>query len=216
MSVRLSVRCAFASAIALASCGASVSYGGVVNKFDSAAEIGDWRFDYGGATQTKSFSTDDAAGSATSGSMQLDMTFGGANQQYAFTNDEFGTGTDLSNQRLDFDAKIVAGSAPDAFANNGYFQFFIRNTDNYNSVQEVGDNVKAADGWRHFTVNPVIGPANLARALTVQLYGGGAQNINGTVTLRLDNVVFSATPEPTTFAAALGGGIALLRRRRRH
>ena len=191
----------------------------VVNRFDAAAETGDWRFDYGGVGQVKSFSTDNAGGGGPgSGSMEVALTFPATNGDHkgAYTNDEFFPGRNLAGYALDFDVKVAPGSAPDAFGNNGFFQFAFRNTDNYNFVNEFGDNVRVADGWRHVHVQPLVAPFDAVRALTIQLYGGPDQNINGTVTLRLDNVVLTQVPEPGMLgAASLAGACALLRRRGR-
>ena len=189
----------------------------VVNRFDTAAEINDWRFDYGGVGQLKSFSTDNAGGGGPgSGSMEVALTFPAPNGDHkgAYTNDEFFPGRNLAGYVLDFDVKVATGSAPDAFGNNGFFQFAFRNTDNYNFVNEFGDNVRVADGWRHVHVEPLLAPFDAVRALTIQLYGGPDQNINGTVTLRLDNVVLTQVPEPGLLGAASLAGTMMLRRRR--
>ncbi len=190
----------------------------VVNRFDAAAEIDDWRFDFGGVAQTKSFSTDNASGGgALSGSMEVAMTFPASNgdSKGAYTNDEFFPGQNLTGYALDFDVKVVEGSAPDAFGNNGFFSFALRNTDNYNFNQQFGDNVRVADGWRHVHVEPLTGAHDAVRALTFQLYGGPDQNINGTVTLRIDNVVLTPIPEPASLCAlSLAGALVALRRRR--
>jgi hypothetical protein len=191
----------------------------VVNRFDTAAEINDWRFDFGGVGQVKSFSTDNASGGGPgSGSMEVALTFPAPNGDHkgAYTNDEFFPGQNLADHVLDFDVKVVPGSAPDAFGNNGFFSFALRNTDNYNYNQVFGDNVRVDAGWRHVQVAPLTGAIDAVRALTFQLYGGPDQNINGTVTLRIDNVVISPIPEPATLGAALAlGATALLRRQRR-
>ena len=189
----------------------------VVNRFDTATEINDWRFDFGGVAQTKSFSTDNAGGGVPlSGSLEVALTFPAANNDSkgAYTNDEFFPGRDLTGYMLDFDVKVVEGSAPDAFGNNGFFNFALRNTDNYNFINQFGDNVRVSDGWRHVTV-PLTGAHNAVRALTFQLYGGPDQNINGTVTLRMDNIVLAPVPEPASIGAtALLGALAVRRRRR--
>jgi hypothetical protein len=170
----------------------------VINLFDSASEVSQWRYAFGGANHVESFSTDDAGGSATSGSMDMQLTFdgGGTNQGFAYTRDAFFPATDLSGYAsLDFDVKVVGGSALDAFGNNGYFDMWVNNTDAYTFVHQFGDNVKTADGWRHVSV-PLTAPVDQARGLTFQLYGGGAQNINGTVDLRLDNVALRSAAVP--------------------
>jgi hypothetical protein len=196
-----------ASAAALCAAAAfvqSVKADNIINTFDSAAEATQWHFAYGGANHTEGFSTDDAGGNPTSGSLDLGLTFdgtGGANQSFAYSKDAFFPATDLSGYlSLDFDVKVTPGSAPDAFGNNGYFQMWINNTDAYTYIEQFGDNVKTADGWRHISV-PLTAPVDQARAFTFQLFGGNAQNIVGTVGLRLDNVVLRSTTPPGTSRA---------------
>ena len=217
MTRAVSTACAFAIVTLVVGATALAQPTIVVNRFDTAAETNDWRFDFGGVAQTKSFSTDNAGGGgALSGSMEVAMTFPATNNDHkgAYTNDEFFPGQNLANYMLDFDVKVVEGSAPDAFGNNGFFQFATRNTDNYNFINQFGDNVRVADGWRHVSV-PLTAPVNAVRALTFQLYGGPDQNINGTVTLRIDNVVLTPIPEPASLGAlALVGAVVAARRRR--
>lgn len=217
MTQALSTSCAAFAITLIAAVPALAQPTLVVNRFDTATEINDWRFDFGGVTQTKTFSTDNAGGGGpASGSMEVALTFPAPNgdSKGAYTNDEFFPGRDLTGYMLDFDVKVVEGSAPDAFGNNGFFQFATRNTDNYNFVNQFGDNVRVADGWRHVSV-PLTAPVNAVRALTFQLYGGPDQNINGTVTLRIDNVVLTPIPEPASLGAlALVGAVVAARRRR--
>jgi len=91
-----------------------------------------------------------------------------------------------------------------------------RNTDNYNYVQQFGDNVRSADGWRHISASPLVPPDDAIRAITWQLYGGPSQNINGTLTMWIDNVEFTTVPEPSTFALAGLVGFALITLRLLH
>jgi len=102
------------------------------------------------------------------------------------------------------DVKVDPSSAPDAFGNNGFFSLVVRNTGNYDYNQQFGDNIKAADGWRHISVSPLTGGFNDIRGVTWQLYGGPSQNISGPVTLWIDNVAF--TPEPASIALLWGRG----------
>lgn len=177
----------------------------LVNNFNSASEVAQWRFDFGNVAHAESWdSATDANGNAASGSWKVTLTFNsalGGNNKGAYTTDRWFPGLDGSTlANLQFDLKIDPASAPDAFGNNGFFSMAIRNTDNYDFVQEFGGNVKSADGWRHIVVSPLTGPYDHIRALTWQLYGGPSQNIDGPVTLWFDNIQFAEVPEPAGLA----------------
>jgi hypothetical protein len=89
-------------------------------------------------------------------------------------------------QSLDFDVKVVEGSAPDSQGDNGYFTIAFRNaTGDWD--EQFGDAVRVADKWRHEST-PIGSDAKEVKAVTFQLWGGPEQNISGPVTLRLDNI----------------------------
>jgi hypothetical protein len=191
----------------------------VVNRFNTTNEVSQWRFDFGGAAHTSSWdATSDANGNPGSGSWKVTLTLNtnlAADNKGAYTKDGWFPGLDGSTlSSLQFDVKVDPASALDAFGNNGSFSIALRNTDNYNYIQQFSGNLKSADGWRHIVVNPLIGPYDHIRALTWQLYGGPSQNINGPVTLWLDNILFTEIPEPSAFAF-LGVVAALLMVRQR-
>ena len=196
------IHCAVASAVAL-TCAAVAKADVVVNSFDSASEVPQWRFDYGNPdSHTESFSTDDAEGSPTSGSLDIQFNINTTTQaEYsAYTRDAFFPGFDATPfVSLDMDVKVVPGSAVDQYGIAGYFQLWIRNTDNYTNVQQFGDNVTPG-AWRHISVplgtqNP--SDINAVRAFTFQLYsngtGGGYTGVNGPVDLRIDNLKLVAS-----------------------
>ena len=193
----------------------------IINNFDTASEVNQWRFDFGGVAHAESFDpTMDSNGNPSSGSMQVTLNFNsgtlGSNNKGAYTRDAFFPGVDGSQfSSLQFDLKIDSGSVTDAFGNNGFFSLALRNTDNYNYVQQFGDNVRSADGWRHIVVSPLVAPDDAIRAITWQLYGGPSQNITGHVTLWFDNVHFSVVPEPSTLTLTGLGALGLLAIQRR-
>jgi hypothetical protein len=186
----------------------------VINAFDTASEVGQWRFDFGGATHTAVFDpSQDGGGNPASGSMQITLGFNtalGGENKAAYTRDLFPglNGTTFSGMSMD--VRVDPGSAVDAFGNNGYFQLVIRNTGNYDYNTQFGDNARSADGWRHISVAPLNGAVNDIRGITWQLYGGPAQNLPGPVTLWIDNVAFTQVPEPGTTALASLGILAAL------
>src|SRR4051812_6265994 len=64
----------------------------IINLFDNASEVPQWAFNFGGANHVESFSTDDAGGSPTSGSLNLQLTFegsGSGNQNFAYQRNAF-------------------------------------------------------------------------------------------------------------------------------
>jgi len=166
----------------------------VVNQFNDASEVGQWRFDFGGVAQSAAFDpTMDANGNANSGSMKITFGFNSTladNNKGAYTHD-FATPINGANYTgLQMDVRIDPSSAMDAFGNNGFFTLALRNGSGYDWSPQFNDNVTSADGWRHISVSPLSDPANDIRALTLQLYGGPQQNIDGNVTLWIDNLSF--------------------------
>ena len=190
-----------------------------LNKFDAASEVNQWRFDFGSVSHSAVFDpTVDANNNPNSGSMKITLGFNpslGANNKGAYTRDIFPglDGTTFSG--LQMDVKVDPNSALDAFGNNGFFGLAIRNTGNYDYNSQFGDNLHIADGWRHISVSPLTGAVNDIRGLTAQLYGGPSQNINGSITFWIDNVVFTQVPEPASLALLGGGAIGYLLHRRR-
>ncbi|MBI3852664.1 MAG: PEP-CTERM sorting domain-containing protein [Verrucomicrobia bacterium] len=188
----------------------------IINQFDNSSEISQWRFDFGGVTHSESFdATVDGNSNPASGSMKVVLGFSSAlsgNNKAAYTRDAFFPGVNGANfATLQFDVKVDPSSALDAFGNNGFFAIALRNTDSYNYVDQANtdQNLSSANGWVHINA-PLTAPYDAIRALTWQLYGGPSQNIDGTVTLWFDNVIFTPVPEPSTLALAALGGLALL------
>ncbi len=157
--------------------------------FNDEASIGSLRFDFGGCAHTEKFSTDDAKGKSDSGSVQVALTFpapdGESKGAYSIN---FPEPLDSSQySAVEFDVKVVEGSALDSQGDNGYLTLALRSAANNDWNEAWSDSVRMADGWRH--ERAILGdPVKDARALTFQLWGGPDQNINGVVTLRFDNI----------------------------
>lgn len=216
------MRCAARSfvrlAVAALLCSPAFAADMLINDFDDPGEL--WRFDFGSPI-IPSITQDPTEGSPDNalGAMRLDMFFStsqGGNNRFAFTNDAFFPATDLSGfDAWEFDLKIVDGSVQDAFGNYSFFQIVSRETDNYDFNTIEGLNLTGPTGvWQSFSV-----PADsmtATRALTLQFYGGPAQDIDGNISVFIDNVRLTMViPEPTSAMLALAAPVALVARRRR-
>lgn len=155
--------------------------------FDKPDTIQDWQFEFGGVEHTEAFSKDDAGGKKDSGSMEVVMKFPASDGEhkgaYTFTLPEPIDATKLD--KLELDIKVVDGSAPDSQGDNGYFSVAFRN-DAGDWDEKFQDSVRVSDGWRHVS-EQIDSDTKSLKSVTFQLWGGPDQNINGQVTLRLDN-----------------------------
>ena len=188
----------------------------VINSFDnsdSAAEVGQWSFAYGNGSFTSSdatisFSSDDANGSSTSGSLDVLLNFmqTPADQAAALVRGDLGglNATSSGILMMDFDIKAVTGSATDQFGQSGFFNMFHANGPSFQFVSDFGDNLHPGSGWVHVDV-PVATPNDAMNALFAQVYDNGTNNgfpgPNGLVEYRLDNVKFTTTSPPGTLRA---------------
>ncbi|QDT68867.1 hypothetical protein MalM25_17920 [Planctomycetes bacterium MalM25] len=190
----------------------------LVNDFGDGVQS--WRFDFGSPI-TPGLSRDATEGSPgnAQGALRMDMTYvasQGGNNNFAFTGDVFFPETDLSGyDNVEFDLKIADGAALDAFGNHGFFQFVSRETGGYSFNSVLGQNLAPNTGvWIPFSVPTDTMTAT--RAFTIQLYGGPSQNIDGPITLFLDNVrLTNNIPEPTGLVVAGLLGLTALASRRR-
>ena len=176
----------------------------VVGKFNDASDVSKWRFDFGSATGTATFDpTQDANSDPNSGSMQISLQFqssAGSDNKGAFTSDLFPSpgfnGNSLVGMQMDI--MVDLNSAKDMFGGNGYFAIALRNGSNYDwepqTPQGFDGNLKVQNAWQHLTVLGLTGTVDAIRALTLQLYGGPSQNIDGTVNFWIDNVVLNQLP----------------------
>lgn len=202
--------------VLVAACGVSQA-DMLVNDFGDGVQS--WRFDFGSPI-TPNLSQDPTQGSPgnAQGALRMDMTFvesqGGSNS-FAFTGDVFFPATDLSGfDSVEFDLMIAPGAALDDFGNHGFFQFVSRETDGYSFNSVLGENLPPVTGqWQSYSV-----PADsmtATRAFTVQLYGGPSQNLDGPITLFLDNIRLTQIPEPASLTLiGLMSAAALVGRRR--
>jgi hypothetical protein len=186
----------------------------VINTFDSSAETANYGIAYGNANTFSdvpalSFSTDDANGSPSSGSLQFVEEYGqGAAQgayAYYFATPLTGIGQ-ITN--LEFDLKVDPASALDTFGNAAYFQLAF-DAQGYVYTQLFAGNVTtnfANNGWQHFSVYngglPLtqLGAASSLLAVILDPYDGNYTNVPGSnhTIMYIDNIKFltSAAPPP--------------------
>ena len=172
-----------------------------INLFNTASEVSIWHFDYGSANiaNTLVFSTNDAKGSAASGSMKITVGYGVSFQQAAFTANLPSPTNGSVFTGLEFDVKVDPASALDKFGNALYFQFVIRNGSGFSYTKQFEGNVTTVstnNGWRHVIFSPLLGTFDDIRAITLDLYDNNYTNA-GTAVIYVDNLKF-IKPTSTT------------------
>jgi hypothetical protein len=172
----------------------------VINQFNGADEVAAWHFDYGSANVVASaaFSPQDAKNSAGSGSMAIQVTYGPAFQQAAFTASLPAPVNATTFSSLEFDVKVDDASGQDKFGNALYFQLALRNGSGFSYNKVFQDNVAVVStngGWRHVVVSPLTGGVDDVRAITLDLYDGNYAS-DGTAKIFVDNLKFTQ-PTPT-------------------
>ena len=190
----------------------------LLDDFSTPGDTGGWAFDFGSLVipNVSQNPTEGSPGNAL-GALQLDMFFNtgqGGNNRFAFTDGSlFFPGRDLTGfDSVDFDLKIADGAALDAFGNHGFFEFVSREGDGFGFNSVLGQNLAPTTGvWIPFSV-----PTDTmteTRAFTIQLYGGPSQDIDGQITLFIDNIRL-VVPEPSSaLLACMLFGTAAFRRR---
>lgn len=184
----------------------------VINRFDTAAEVNQWRFDFGSVTSNMVFDpSTDADNNPNSGSMEVTFTFDSTladNNKGAITRDIApDPGLNGANYTgLSMDIMVDPNSATDAFGNNGYGTVALRNGSSYDWQPQFNDNLSSRNGWLHIA-GPLQGTVNAIRAMTIQLYGGPMQNITGSVNFWVDNVVLTQAAQMIPGDANLDGKV---------
>jgi hypothetical protein len=191
--------------------------------YDGSSE--NWRFDYGGSSDTPkanhsvswSGAEDNTPATEPNGGSVnltwLDSEPSGGSSAAAFTTDLFAyPGNNVTN--ISFDLLVAASSPVDTYGGYGYFQLFTRNENYSEAGTSVAEELNATPGvWQHFNVS-FSTPAQV-RALTWQDFNDATRDMNGTQSWFIDNLSITyQVPEPASLGL-LGAGIpALLMRRR--
>jgi len=169
----------------------------VLNRFDTDAEVSNWRFDFGNVAHSAVYdATMDADGNATSGSMKVTLTFDstlGGNNKGAYTRNINPALDGALLQRLQMDVYVDPASVRDAYGNFGYFSLVVRNGSGFTYNTQTSGNLTPAGQWIHLDTG-LSGAVDSIQGVTWQLYGVPGQNITGDITLWIDNLVFTQKP----------------------
>ncbi len=186
------------AALAAAVLAFSANAQGYTNTFGTT--YSPFRYDFGNAlTPTVAWSTNDANGSATSGSAELSWTWNWASQGAggaAFTGDFLYPEQNLAGATVSFDIYVDPSSTAGLAGDYGYFQVNTRyNNSTYTygptylgkSLVGLSGLVSAVGKWGH--ANFVLGAeASTLRALTFQDYNDSSRQITGNELIYIDNV----------------------------
>ncbi len=181
-----------------------------ISQFNTASDVDAWYFDFGSVTHTNWFDpTMDGNTNPASGSMGVTLGF---NTVYAGDNKgaySIALSTPIANNdvlnldTIHLDLKIDPASAMDAFGNNGYFALVLRTGLTWFWAPQFADNVGAnyhvdPNGWRHIDQAITLTSTDAVHHISWQLYGGPSQNINGDVTLWIDNLYLTTLTTTTS------------------
>lgn len=174
-----------------------------INKFDNSAEASQWRFDFGKATHSAVFDpTVDADGNRSSGSLKITLGFDpalGSENKGAFTRDIVPSIDGSTITSLKMDVLVDPNSAHDTSGVNANTSLVIRNGSNLFYNPQVYRDLNSSYGWVHIET-PLSGAVDQIRALTWHVWGAAPQNINGTVTMWIDNLVFDQKVTATSIS----------------
>jgi hypothetical protein len=165
------------------------------------------RYDYGtataNATHSVAWSANDAQTNANSGSVKLSWNWNwtaDSDGAAAFSFDLFNFANTMTNaSNLSFDVMVDPASAVGTNNGYGFFEVVTRDANYaYNKISgfnaELGQN--GTGKWQHFSI-PLTGVYTAVRALTFQDYNDAFRQINGTVTIYMDNITLSIVGEIT-------------------
>jgi PEP-CTERM motif len=169
-------------------------------------------FGYGGATVAGNnlvqWSPNDAASSASSGSVELSWVFnhpGDGDESAAFVMD-INPDANTLYSNLSFDLMIGNGqsgygsSTLGASGDYGYMDFFTLNNSYGGYYGDVDQSLTGTPGvWQHFSA-ALTGNQQAIRALVWQDYNDTGRNILGFETVYIDNLTLTQVPEPTSLA----------------
>ena len=182
-------------------------------------------YDYGNATaDSVAWSSLDAAGNPSSGSVELNWTWDYADNgagSAGFTFDIYPyPGVSYVGGTLSFDLYLASSSTPGGYSDYGYFQVFTRDTSYDDNATSLGEGLSTAAGgvgvWTLVTIPLDATSGNSIRAITFQDYNDSGRSINGSETIYIDNLQLTPVPEPSSIAlVGLGlAGLLFVRRNR--
>lgn len=175
------------------------------SNFDEAAIGWSWEtWSQAGSSATYDATVNAAGGAQTSGSMKLLCNFAnspGTYQQAVFTLQLPGEANfTAENSHISFDVKVDINSAFRSEGDFGFLEVILRNGNGWDWTVLPG--VRLLDNeWRRVTI-PVQGAADSVRAITLKL---GENALLGPVTLNIDNIALTTTPDDVIIANGNNG-----------
>ena len=188
-----------------------------------------FRYNYGSTSSSAAFqwSSQDAAGSPSSGSIETSLTLNEAadtsSTKGAFVIDVAG-GSGINATTVSFDLMIDANSVKDQYG--GYGDLGIATlTGSWGTFNQVWDGPTlepnyefgtswgvpyTAGSWYHFNIALTGSTGTGINGINIQDYDGGGKIINGTINFYIDNLTFSSVPEPSAVTVLLAGGALLM------
>ncbi len=173
----------------------------VINDFNSADEVTAWTFEgWSTASATATWDpTVDSLDNPASGSLKIVIDFdaAGGKNDANFTR-ALPAPLDATPAFLFIADILVAEESPDTpWGDEGYLQVVARNGDGWDWNAQIHDNINSDGIWIPFDKLPE-GDVSSVRALTLQLWGGGAQALQGQTTIWVDNLRFLGDfPDPS-------------------
>jgi hypothetical protein len=183
----------------------------VINSFDSADEVAAWAFEgWSSAAATATWDpTVDSLENPASGSMKIEIDFDAAGGKNDANFTRALPAPLNATPAFLFIADIrVAEESPDTpWGDEGYMQIVGRNGNDWTWAPQIADNINSDGTWVAFDKVPAA-PFDDLRAITFQLWGGGAQSLQGKTTIWLDNIQFLGDfPEPGQEGDTNGDGV---------
>lgn len=173
------------------------------NRFDSVEEAEFWTKWWGANETTLEYdATQDAAGSATSGSLKVvshfDLAANGSDNQFSLVRDnpEGGVINGAHFLRMEFDIRVDPSSPKRPGGDHGFLEFGVRFQDFSQAyfgaipLEDTGGN------WQHLQADIPINHEKIGSitGITIKLWSGGTDGMTGPMTFWVDNILLVENP----------------------